>query len=176
MKTNPILPVLTIFAATVLFAVACNAPAKETAAAAPTLTADEKQAIETAVSAQAKKLFTSASALDIEQCMTVFENTPDFLSANPDGTLGDYAALKKLNADGFAQMSALKISSNREVIRVLSPTLALYTVMTTQEMTLKTGEKLKSDHVGATMLFNKIDGAWKATFYHESAAPPAPVK
>lgn len=176
MKTNPFTPVLAAFAAIVLFTAGCNTPAKEKPATASAMTAEEKKAIETAVSAQAKKLFANAEKLDIEACMSVFENTPDFLAVNPDGTLGDYAALKKLNADGFAQLSTMKAPINREVIRVLSPTLALCTIMTTQDATLKTGGKVKYDHVGATMLFTEINGVWKATFYHESAAPPAPVK
>ena len=176
MKINPFTPLLTVFVALMLCVSGCNAPAKETATAdAPTMTAAQKQAIEQDVTAHVHELLEAAEKKNIERCMTVFENTPDFLAVNPDGTLGDYIALKKLNADGFDQMATLKITPQKEVIRVLSASQVLYTLSTRQAATLKTGQRATYADVTATMLFTNINGAWKATYYHESAAPPVMV-
>ncbi|GAB3926167.1 nuclear transport factor 2 family protein [Larkinella terrae] len=177
MKTNPFAPVLPLFASLLLFTASCNTPAKETATQttdASAMTPERKQAIEQEISGLVKEFFQQVEKLDIETCMTYFENTPDFQAVNPDGTLGDYNALKKLNADGFNQMKTLSVVPAKEVIRVLTDSLVLYTFSMEQNATLKTGEKMKFEHVAGTMLFSKINGAWKATFYQESA--PVPVK
>ncbi|WP_421826838.1 nuclear transport factor 2 family protein [Larkinella sp.] len=179
MKTNPFAPVLRLFASLLLFAAGCNAPAKETPSQTndvPTMTTEHKQAIEQEISGLVKEFFQQVEKLDIETCMTYFENTPDFQAVNPDGTLGNYDALKKLNADGFSQMKTLSVVPNKEAIRVLTDSLVLYTFSMEQNATLKTGQKMKFEHVAGTMLFSKINGAWKATFYHESASAPVAVK
>lgn len=178
MKTNPFAPVLALFAALFLLVctIGCNPTKQETTTDVPVMTAGKKQAIEQEISGLVKAFFQQVEKLDIETCMTYFENTPDFQAVNPDGTLGDYDALKKLNADGFSQMKTLSVVPQKEVIRVLTDSLVLYTFSMEQDATLKTGQKIKFEHVAGTMLFTRINGAWKATFYHESAAPPVPVK
>lgn len=179
MKTNQVPKMLAVVMALFLFAAGCTAPAKET----PTQTTDvsamtteQKQAIKTEISSLVKEFFQQVEKLDIDKCMTYFENTPDFQAVNPDGTLGDYDALKKLNADGFSQMKTLSVVPTTEVIRVLTDSLVLYTFSMEQNATLKTGQKMKFEHVAGTMLFTKINGTWKATFYQESAAAPVAVK
>ena len=175
MITNQFAPVLAVFAALLLGVAGCNAPAKETATKTTEvsgMTSEDKQVIEKEISALTKEFFQYVEKLDIERCMTFFENTPDFLAVNPDGTLGDYSALKKLNADGFSQMAALKVIPKKEAIRILSDSQVLYTFSVGQAATLKTGQKVTYNDVTGTMLFTKINGTWKATFYHESAAPP----
>lgn len=179
MKTQPASPSLSIFAALLLFAAGCSSPAKETPTQttdASTMTTEHKQAIEQEISSLVKEFFQQVQKLDIEACMTYFKNTPDFQAVNPDGTFGDYNALKKLNADGFSQMKTLSVVPAKEVIRVLTDSLVLYTFSMEQNATLKTGQKLKFEHVAGTMLFTKINGAWKATFYQESASAPVTVK
>ena len=179
MKINQLVLVLATFASMLLFVAGCNVPAKETATKTTEvsgMTADEKQAIETEISGLTKEFFHSAEKLDIERCMTFFENTPDFLAVNPDGTFGDYNTLKKLNADGFSQMVGFKITPKKEATQILSDSQVLYTFSVGQDATLKTGQKIKYDNVAGTMLFTKINGAWKATFYQESALPPIVVK
>ncbi|GAB4042963.1 hypothetical protein GCM10028810_03700 [Spirosoma litoris] len=170
---------LAIVIALFLFATSCNTPAKETATQTTdvsAMTPEQKQAIEQEISGLVKEFFQQVEKLDIEACMTYFEKTPDFQAVNPDGTLGDYDALKKLNADGFNQMKTLNVVPAKEVIRVLTGSLVLYTFSMEQNATLKTGQKLKFEHVAGTMLFTKINGAWKATFYQESASAPVAVK
>ncbi|KAA9341078.1 nuclear transport factor 2 family protein [Larkinella humicola] len=179
MKTKPFAPVLTLFASLLLFAAGCSSPAKETPSQTTdvsTMTTEHKQAIEKEISGLIKDFFQQVEKLDIEKCMTYFENTPDFQAVNPDGTLGDYDALKKLNAEGFSQMKTLSVEPTKEAIRVLTDSLVLYTFSMEQNATLKTGQKIKFEHVAGTMLFTKINGAWKATFYHESASAPVAVK
>lgn len=179
MKINQLVLVLATFAAMLLFVAGCNAPAKETATKTTEvsgMTADEKQAIETEISGLTKEFFHSAEKLDIERCMTFFENTPDFLAVNPDGTFGDYNALKKLNADGFSQMVGFKITPKKEATRILSDSQVLYTFSAGQAVTLKNGQKVNYENVAGTMLFTKINGAWKVTFYHETDSAPVEVK
>ncbi|GAB3958385.1 hypothetical protein GCM10028805_52610 [Spirosoma harenae] len=179
MKTQPTSLILAIFAALLLFAAGCNKPAKDTDTKmtdVSAMTPEHKQAIEQEISSLVKEFFQQVEKLDIETCMTYFENTPDFQAVNPDGTFGDYNALKKLNADGFSQMKTLSVVPAKEAIRVLTDSLVLYTFSMEQNATLKTGQKLKFEHVAGTMLFTKINGAWKATFYQESASPPVAVK
>ena len=170
---------LSVVMALFLLAAGCNTPAKDTdtiLTAVSAMTPEQKQAIEQEISSLVKEFFQQVEKLDIEKCMTYFENTPDFQAVNPDGTFGDYNALKKLNADGFSQMKTLSVEPTKEAIRVLTDSLVLYTFSMEQNAMLKTGQKLKFEHVAGTMLFTKINGAWKATFYHESASAPVAVK
>ncbi|RRB07651.1 nuclear transport factor 2 family protein [Larkinella rosea] len=179
MKINQVTLVSAAFMALLLFAAGCNTPAKETdtqTTEVSAMTPEHKQAIEQEISGLVKEFFQQVEKLDIERCMTYFEKTPDFQAVNPDGTFGDYNALKKLNADGFSQMKTLSVVPAKEAIRVLTDSLVLYTFSMEQNATLKTGQKIKFEHVAGTMLFTKIKGAWKATFYQESAAAPVAVK
>ena len=177
MKTNRFTLVLAAFTALILCVAGCNVPGKETATAeASVMSAGKKQAIETEILGLTKAFFQEVEKLDIERCMTYFANTPDFLAVNPDGTFGDYDALKKLNADAFSQMTAFRVTPKKEAVRVLSDTQALYTFTVGQAGTLKTGRKINYENVAGTMLFTNVNGAWKATFYQESAPAPVAVK
>ncbi|MBC7572297.1 MAG: hypothetical protein H7319_21590 [Spirosoma sp.] len=70
-------------------------------------------------------------------------------------------------------MSALvAVTPKKEAVRVLSDTQALYTFTVGQAAVLKTGQKINYENVAGTMLFTNINGAWKATFYQESASAP----
>ena len=73
-------------------------------------------------------------------------------------------------------MTALRVTAKKESVRVLSNTQALYTFTAGQAGTLKTGRKINYENVAGTMLFTNINGAWKATFYQESASAPVAVK
>ncbi len=150
-----------------------NATAAETSSS---LTASEKQQIEKEISDLSKSFFKQVEKLDIDSCMNYFENTPDFLSVNADGTAGDYNSLKKINADGFNHMKSFTNTLNKETIRILSKSQVLYTCFVTQEFTLKTGEKMKVENIAATMLFEKLGNSWKATFYQESGGQPVNVE
>jgi len=140
------------------------------------LTPSEKQEIEKEISNLGKSFFKHVEKLDIDSCMSYFENTSDFWSVNPDGTAGDYNSLKKINGDGFSQMKSFSSKLNKESIRVLSKTQVLYTYFATQEFSLKTGEKMKMENVAGTMLLDKIGNSWKATFYQESSGQPVKVE
>lgn len=139
------------------------------------LSLTEKQNIEQEISAITRSFFVSVDKLDIEQCMNFFEDTKDFVAVNPDGTPADFSALKKINADGFSQLAAMKTTIRKESVRALSKSQAMYTFFAAQQLTLKTGEKMKVDNIAGSMLFEKINNTWKATFYHESAAPAVKV-
>ncbi|MPR35348.1 YybH family protein [Salmonirosea aquatica] len=178
MKIKQFTSILAAFTALVLFVAGCNTTANESATKTTDvseMTAEQKQTIEKEISALTTAFFQDVEKLDIEACMAYFEDTPEFLAVNPDGTPGDYTSLKKLNADAFDQFATMAVTPKKEVIRILSDTQVLYTVFTTMNFTLKTGEKMKLDEAG-TMLFTKIDGAWKATFYHESGSAPVVVE
>lgn len=175
---NQFTSVLAAFAALFLFVAGCNTSANESATKTTDvseMTAEQKQTIEKEISALMNGFFQNVEKLDIEACMAYFEDTPEFLAVNPDGTPGDYTSLKKLNAAAFDHFATMAVTPKREVIRILSDTQVLYTVFAGMDFSLKTGEKMKLEEAG-TMLFTKIDGAWKATFYHESAASPVAVE
>lgn len=175
MKNKQLNSLLAAFIALFLLVTGCTSSANESttkSTPAAEITSGKKQAIEKELSALMKEFFQAAEKLDIEACMTFFENTPNFLAANPDGTAGDYNSLKKVNADAFSQMAALKFTPKKQVIRILSDSLALYTYFIKEDITLKTGEKMTYEDVAATMLFTKIKGTWKATFYQESELSP----
>ncbi|GAB4019943.1 YybH family protein [Spirosoma koreense] len=179
MKTNQLLQMLAVVMAMFLFAAGCNTPAKETATQTTNASVQASQPVqvdEKEIDTLTKEFFKNVEKLDIETCMSFFEDSPDFLSINPDGTVGDYGSLKKLNADGFSQMASFKLTPKKEAIRILSDSQVLYAFNHSQDATLKNGQKLHYENVSGTMLFTKINGAWKATFYQESASPPVAVK
>jgi PBP1b-binding outer membrane lipoprotein LpoB len=97
LKTHQVPKMLAVVMALFLFAAGCSSPAKETDAKTTVVLAmapEQKQAIEQEISGLVKEFFQQVEKLDIDKCMTYFENTPDFQAVNPDGTFGDYNALK----------------------------------------------------------------------------------
>jgi hypothetical protein len=176
--TKFLLTIITL-TASLLFVGCTNADKSKPAAdeeTPTTLTSSDKQEIQKEISNLGKTFFRHVEKLDIDSCMNYFENTSDFWSVNPDGTAGDYNSLKKINGEGFSQMKSFSSKLNKESIRVLSKTQALYTYFATQEFVLITGEKMKMENVAGTMLLEKIGNSWKATFYQESAGQPVKVE
>lgn len=107
----------------------------------------EKHEIEKEISNLGKSFFKHVEKLDIDSCMSYFEDRSDFWSVNPDGTVGYYNSLKKINGDGFSQMKSFSSKLNKESIRILSKTQILYTYFATQEFVLKTGERMKMENL-----------------------------
>ena len=107
--------------------------AKETSSK---LTPLEKQEIEKEISNLGNSFFKNIEKLDIDGCMSYFENTADFQFVNPNGTAGDNNTLKKINGAGFSQMKSFSSKLNKESIRILSKTQVMYTYFATQEFTL----------------------------------------
>jgi hypothetical protein len=136
------------------------------------MTTEQKQVIEKKISALTQAFFQNIEKLDIEGFMALFESTPEFLAANLDGTSSDYNSLKKMNGDAFSQTAGVSLILKKEAVRILSDSNVLYTFFAEQEITLKTGEKMTFEDMAGTILFTKINGEWKATFYHESALAP----
>ena len=136
------------------------------------LTQSEKQQIEKEISDVSKTFFQLAEKLNIDSCMTFFENTKDFLAANSDGTSGDYNSVKKANSELFSQIKSFTSNLKKESIRILSKSQVLYTFFAYQTCTHKTGDTMTLDNVALTMLFTKINNSWKVTYIHESSLPP----
>jgi hypothetical protein len=136
------------------------------------LTQSEKQQIEKEISDLSKTFFQLAEKLNIDSCMTFFENTKDFLAANSDGTSGDFNSVKKSNGDLFGQLKSFTSNLKKESIRILSKSHVLYTIFAYQTCSLKTGDTMTLD---LTLLFTKINNSWKITYLHESSLPPVVV-
>lgn len=122
-----------------------------------------------------EELIARCEALDLEAAFAVSSRSPDFLMMGADGSLGDFEAFYRNNAEYFAECTAFEIETIDDDIRVLPGGLVRYAWVYRVVATLKTGEKDIFDEAGATFLFDKSGGTWKAVYYQESAQPPRRV-
>lgn len=140
------------------------------------LTDSEKEAIKSEVKKEFNAMVDASTKLDIQTALKYYWDSPDFMGFGVDGAIIDYALYKKTNEDFFEAAQSVQFPSLKEVIKVLTKDQVIFIWQYKAEIVLKTGERMDFDQVGVTFLYQKIDGAWKIVYYHESALPPILVE
>ena len=123
-----------------------------------------------------KGLIEGCVTLNMEKAFDLFHDSPDFLMMGTDGSLCSYAKYLKNNVDYLNSCSAFKLKTFRGETRVLDQETAIYAWAYRAEATLKTGERDIVENAGASFIFKRIHGEWKAVYYHESSTPPGRVE
>ena len=118
------------------------------------------------------RLIQGCEALDMDLAFSLFWDSPGFRMIAADGSLCDYRTYVDSNADYLTGCASFKLTTIDEEVRVLGPDLAVYSWIYRAEATLKTGKRDVFEKAGASFVFKRVDGEWKAVYYHESTLPP----
>lgn len=113
--------------------------------------------------------------LDAAAVWAYHADVPDYLWADIDGQLYDFAGTKKDWADFYAGCAKLKFTTKREEVMVLGPDLAFYLWHGSADVTGKDGAVSRGDPWTARYLLRRIGGAWKMVGGQESSPPAQPV-
>ena len=133
------------------------------------LTQQQKDQIKNEIRAVVDSIIAKAERLDINGTIQYYWDSPEFLQYNPDGSQSDFQAVKKSLAWFADSLSAFKLATVRDEFPILTKDLVLYAWVGNDELTLKSGDKIKYDPDAETLVFRKFDDKWKMVYFHESA-------
>jgi uncharacterized protein (TIGR02246 family) len=133
------------------------------------LTQQQKVQITKDVRAVVDSMIATAERLDGEAGLQFYWDSPDFVAVNPDGSLSDYQAIKKMSDEGVKTISVMTMSTTRAEFRVLTKEIVICAWKGKGEVALKTGDKMTYDPDVLTLVFRNFDGKWKIVYSHESA-------
>jgi len=133
------------------------------------LTQQQRDQIKNEVKVVVDSIVAKAERLDIGGTIQYYWDSPEFLAYNPDGSRSDFQALKKMIVWFADSVSAFKLATVRDEFPILTKDLVIYVWCGNDELTLKSGDKIKYDPDAQTFVFRKLDGKWKMVYLHESA-------
>jgi uncharacterized protein (TIGR02246 family) len=139
------------------------------------LTTVQQAAIRQEVLQAMHGMLAAEERLDAAAVWAYHADVPDYLWADIDGQLYDFAGTKKNWADYYAGCAKLKFITKREEVMVLGPDLAFYLWHGSAEVTGKDGAVSRGDPWTARYLLRRIGGAWKMVGGQESSSPAQPV-
>ncbi len=133
----------------------------------------EEAAIRAEVSAVAKAFVEACERVDVEAAMKFVADVPDFLYADPDGSIYDRASLRELMTRSFAGASSQKITTLRERFIVLGPDVVLWSWNGGVDVVRKSGPPVRIQPYSASFVLRRIAGRWQIVYQHESAVIPS---
>jgi uncharacterized protein (TIGR02246 family) len=142
--------------------------------AAP-LSQEKQTAIRQEVLQTMHGMLAAEERLDAAAVWAFHADVPDYLWADIDGQLYDFAGTKKNWADYYAGCVKLKFTTKREEVMVLGPDLAFYLWHGSADVTGKDGAVSRGDPWTARYLLRRIGGTWKMVGGQESSPPAQPV-
>ena len=113
----------------------------------------------------------ASQRLDIDAAMKDWLDSPVSLVVGSDGQIADPKVLRESVRSFYESLASLRFTTIREEFRVLAPDLVLQAWCYKVEGTGKKGSQFVIDTETASLLFRKVDGAWKIVFFQESASP-----
>lgn len=113
----------------------------------------------------------ASQRLDIDTAMKDWLDSPVSLVIGSDGQIADPQALRESLRTFYGSLASLRFTTIREEFRVLAPDLVLHAWCYKVEGTGKKGSRFVIDTETASLLFRKVNGAWKIVFFQESASP-----
>ncbi len=118
-------------------------------------------------------LFGNLEKRDANALFSLYSDVSGFVFIMTDGNMVSLQQFKDHNIAWFGMLSALKVTTIRDEIRLLCNNQVLYSWMGSMEMTLGNGQQVTLNKFGITFIFSKIDNAWKVVHQQSSALPPA---
>ena len=140
------------------------------------MSSPEQENIKKEIRETAGTIFRNLEKMDAEALFQSYSDSPDFMFVTTDGSMVSFQEAKNHNAAWFRSLSSLKVTTINDRFRFLPGNLVIYYWLGKFEMTLPTGQQLKDDKFGITLIFSKTDNQWKVIHQHSSALPPVQVK
>ncbi len=110
---------------------------------------------------------------DADALFSLYADASDFVFIMTDGNMVNLQEFKNHNIAWFGMLTALKVTTTRDEIRLLCNNQVLYSWMGSMEMTLGNGQQVAINKFGISFIFTKIGNEWKVVFQQSSALPPA---
>jgi hypothetical protein len=135
----------------------------------PTETPGQPSAeVRTEVEAAANQFVAAMERLDADAALRTMAAIPEFRHLDNEGHVMDFETGKRAIHQWFSMASSQKANGKRRDIAVLSRDVALYVWQGTLSVALKDGSRLEAPSYSVSILFKRIDGAWKIVFWQES--------
>ncbi len=132
----------------------------------------EKETAKKEIALRIEEIVDGAEKLDLTAALQPYSDTPEFILVTPDGRVTGFEDMKNEQSEFFSQAASIRFSTIKEDFKFLSDNLVLCTWTGSNEIEMKTGEKMKIEPYVGSMLFHKKDSEWKIIYAHESTAPP----
>lgn len=150
--------------------VGCNIPPTHTE-----WTEETKEQTKKEISARIDEIIQGANNLDVEAAIQPYANTPEFLMVNPDATVSDYPTMKHVQTEGMKALASMDFKTLDQKFTFLDGGLVMCTWTGSNELELKSGDRIKIAPYVGSMLFEKSGGQWHIIYAHETAAAPTQV-
>jgi ketosteroid isomerase-like protein len=112
---------------------------------------------------------------NVDMATNVYLNSPDLVLFNYNGTVTrGWAQMRKNRESSYPNMKDVKLTIRDQRIRMLSRDSALVTCLWTQSQTYKGTSETVSGRM--TLVFQRINGLWKAVHLHTSNDAPDPSR
>jgi hypothetical protein len=124
--------------------------------------------VRTEVEGAANQFVAAMERLDAEAALQTMAAVPEFRHLDNEGHVMDFDTGKRAMHQWFSMASFQKANGKRHDIAVLSRDVALYVWQGSLTVALKDGSRLEAPSYSVSILFKRLDGAWKIVFWQES--------
>lgn len=112
---------------------------------------------------------------DVDAVMNVYWNSPQLVLFNNNGTVTrTWEQVRRNRTDSYAKVQDVKLDVRDVRVQVLDPDAAVVTCLWTQSQTNEGRPESASGRL--TLVFQKIEGAWRAVHAHTSPDRPDPSR
>ncbi|WP_321279150.1 nuclear transport factor 2 family protein [Marinifilum fragile] len=153
--------ILTTLIAGLLFGYACDTHKKDS------LSNQNIETIKSEIQVLLKQIIEDASEVNHEKVMEYYSDQPDFISIS-NGIKSDYTEFHELCKNNYESSKNQIIDNSETIIEVLDAETVLVTLGGKAQVNLKNDDQIKVEPFSITLLFKKMNGAWKITYTHES--------
>lgn len=116
--------------------------------------------------------YAACGRLDVAAALAANADSPSFRFVDVEGRVYDGAATGTSWTQIFESLAGARYQTAKLEITPLDPGRALVLWQGAAECTQKDGVAFRYETVSWTILFQRLNGAWKIVHFHESAPPP----
>ena len=127
-------------------------------------------AVTARIEAALKQAMEGAAAVDAEKALAVTTRDGDFTFLTGDVMLVGYEAALPRFKETYAMLEKQHTEILSSRVRLLSPDVAVLTAVGEGTYTDKAGFTSEPVDLGATLVFVRKDGEWRAVHFHQSVA------
>lgn len=130
----------------------------------------EDPAIVAAIDSTIQAAMVGAASVNAEQALSISTRDNEFSFLTGDVLLTGYDNILPAFRKTYGGLASQKTEILEKRIRVLAPDVAMFTSVGEGTYTDKAGFTSEPVGLGATIIFVKRDGAWRAVHFHQSIA------
>jgi uncharacterized protein (TIGR02246 family) len=130
----------------------------------------EDPAVVAQVDAALRQAMAGAAAVDAEKALSVTTKDKDFTFVTGDLMLVGYENILPRFKDTYSMLEKQSTEITTSRVRLLSPDVAVLTAVGEGTYTDKAGFTSEPVGLGATLVFVRRNGEWRAVHFHQSVA------